>query len=122
MAKLRLGMARARLGPAAAIIDARLGVAACEENRLTRARQAPTSGPPELAIAELLAYPHTAPGDIDAIGVVRDEDHADWWRTDTDPRQQAPDVIEIDPHRAHADYAFHASGFDRALVVVCDAT
>ena len=56
MADLFAGYARARLGPAAALIDVQRGaVAACEENRLTRARQG-TQGPPELAMAELLTF------------------------------------------------------------------
>lgn len=110
-----LGLARARLGPAAAIIDPRQGVAACEENRLTRARQAPTSGPPALAIAELLSYLGHTESSIGAVGVVRDPEQPDW-------HQGSGGAIEIDAHRAHAEYAFHASGFDSALVVVCDAT
>lgn len=115
MAKLCLGIARARLGPAAAIIDPRQGVAACEENRLTRARQAPTSGPPALAIAELLSYLGHTESSIETVGVVRDPEQPDW-------HQGSGGAIEIDAHRAHADYAFKASGFDSALVVVCDAT
>jgi carbamoyltransferase len=110
-----LGLARARLGPAAAIIDPRHGVAACEENRLTRARQAPTSGPPALAIAELLSYLGHTESAIEAVGVVRDPEQPDW-------HQGSGGIIEVDAHRAHADYAFRASGFDSALVVVCDAT
>ncbi|MDO8793729.1 MAG: hypothetical protein Q7J25_03820 [Vicinamibacterales bacterium] len=80
MAKLYLGLARARLGPAAAIIDPRHGVAACEENRLTRARQAPTSGPPALAIAELLSYLGHTESSIEAVGVVRDPEQPDWYQ------------------------------------------
>lgn len=115
MAKLCLGLARARLGPAAAILDPRQGMAACEENRLTRARQAPTSGPPALAIAELLSYLGQTESAIGAVGVVSDPEQPDWY-------QGSDGAIEIDAHRAHAEYAFHASGFDSALVVVCDAT
>ena len=113
LAGLRLGIARARLGPAAAIIDPQRGVGACEENRLTRARQAPTSGPPTLATAELLAYFGRSDGEIVARGVVRDPDSDAWY-----PRP----AIEIDAHHAHAEYAFRASTFDDALVVVCDAS
>ena len=67
MAELYVGFARARLGPAAALIDVQRGaVAACEENRLTRARQAVTSGPPELAMAELLSFLQRTPAEIGA--------------------------------------------------------
>lgn len=98
-----LGMARARLGPAAALVDvARGAVAACEENRLTRAVDSGTAGPPDLSIAELLRYLGRERADI-ALSL---------------------DVAEeggVDPHRAHAAYARRASGFDPALVVVCGA-
>ena len=113
VAGLRLGIARARLGSAAAIIDPQRGVGACEENRLTRARQAPTSGPPTLATAELLAYFGRNNGEITATGVVRDPDSATWF---------SRPAIEVDAHLAHAEYAFRASSFDDALVVVCDAS
>src|SRR5262245_66275939 len=79
MAHLFAGYARARLGPAAALIDVQRGaVAACEENRLTRARQAGTQGPPELALAELLTFLQRKPSDIGGLGVVTGEDRADW--------------------------------------------
>jgi len=95
------GTSRARLGPAAALIDtARQAVAACEENRLTRAVDADTSGPPRLAFAELLRY----------LGV----DKADISRTVAVDEQ-------VDARRVHAEYAFRASGFDAAVVLVCDA-
>lgn len=103
MARLFLGTARARLGPAAALIDHDHGrVAACEENRLTRARHAETAGPPELAIAELLRYLRRSAGDIASAVTVDEEAGAD-------------------PHPAHAAYAFAASGFDAAVVIVVDA-
>src|SRR5688572_24863264 len=109
MAELYLGIARARLGPAAALIDpARGAIAACEENRLTRARHAATSGPPERAIDELLAYLRRQAGDITATAVVRDEDN--WTGAEA--------AVEVDAHQAHAEYAFRAAGFDPALVVV----
>jgi carbamoyltransferase len=113
VADLHLGVARARLGPAAALIDSQRGVGACEENRLTRARQAPTSGAPTLAIAELLAYFGRREQDILATGVVSDEDSPDWFRGS---------ATALNPQHAHAEYAYRASGFDDALVVVCDAT
>ena len=108
-----MGIARARLGPAAAIIDTQRGIAACEENRLTRARQAPTLGGPDLAIAELLASLGRAESDITATAVVRDEDTPPW---------SASPTHEVAAHRAHAEYAFRASGFEAALVVTCDAS
>jgi carbamoyltransferase len=113
MAELHLGIARARLGPAAALIDHQRGIGACEENRLTRARQAPTSGPPMLAITELLSFFGRREADIVETGVVRDEESPQWF---------GGHATNVDPHLAHAEYAFRASGFDEALVVVCDAT
>jgi carbamoyltransferase len=113
MAELYAGLARARLGPAAAIIDVQRGVVtACEENRLTRARQAATQGPPELALAELLAFLQRSPADIAAVGVVTGEDRVNW--------SPGPTAVAVDGHDAHAAYAFHSSGFTDALVVVCE--
>jgi len=101
MGHLYVGTARARLGPAAAILDAAGGaVAACEENRLTRAVDSGTVGPPELSISELLRYLGHERTDITTIAGVGDEG-------------------EVDPHLAHAAYARRASGFDDTLVVVC---
>jgi predicted NodU family carbamoyl transferase len=101
MAELYLGTARARLGPAAALIDVeRRAVAACEENRLTRAVDSGTAGPPQLAIAELLRFLGRAGGDIKAAAGVAEEG-------------------EVDAHTAHAAYALSASGFREPLVAVC---
>jgi carbamoyltransferase len=105
-------MACARLGPAAALLDPRGPTAACEENRLTRARQVATVGRPELAIAEMLEFLQRQPSDIGAVAVVPNEDQADWAG---DPRAQP-----IDGHRAHAAYAFRSSPFTDALVLVCE--
>src|SRR5262245_50720966 len=117
MAHLFAGYARARLGPAAALIDVQRGaVAACEENRLTRARQAGMQGPPELALAELLTFLQRTPADITAHGVVTAEDRLEWSAGLTDGRPTIP----VDGHDAHATYAFHSSGFADALVVVCE--
>lgn len=113
MAELSLGIARARLGPAAAIIDPDRGLAACEENRLSRARQATTSGPPTLAITELLAFLGRSERDIAITAAVRDENSPQWF---------LGDAVAVEPHHAHAEYAYRASGFDDALVVVCDAS
>jgi predicted NodU family carbamoyl transferase len=100
MAELYLGTASARLGPAAALIDNEQGqVAACEENRLTRAVDSGTVGPPELATAELLRWMGRERQDIKA--------HSDLTRD------------AGNPHLAHATYALCASGFDQAVVVVC---
>ena len=124
MADLCLGIARARLGPAAALISPAKGIAACEENRLTRARQAATSGPPELAIQELLAYLGGADADIHTVAVVKDEDQTDWWRgaAGATGRTATREFLKVNAHQAHAEYAFRGSGFDTALVVVCDAS
>jgi len=130
MSELRLGLARARLGPAAALIHSNHRLAACEENRLTRARQAPTLGPPELAIAELLAQLGAQEQDISAIAVVHDDDAPDWW-TRQGPASRArgfrvqdhgPAISQIEPHAAHAEYAFRASGFAAAVTLVCDTS
>jgi predicted NodU family carbamoyl transferase len=96
-----VGTARARLGPAAAVVDTtRQRIGACEENRLTRALEAEASGPPKLAVAELLRF----------LG----SDAADVIRT-------ASVDEHVEARRAHAEYAFRASTFDRAVVLVCDA-
>ena len=101
MAELYLGTARARLGPAAAIIDVERGaVAACEENRLTRAVDSGTVGPPELAIAELLRYLGRTRDDIAAAAGVAEEG-------------------SVDAHLAHATYALYASRLSAPLIVVC---
>lgn len=113
MAELYVGMARARLGPAAALVDVQQGAAAaCEENRLTRARLVATAGPPELALAELLEFLQRTPGDIASVGVVTNEDQSDWI--------QRADALAVDGHEAHARYAFHSAPFDEALVLVCE--
>ena len=101
MAELYLGTARARLGPAAALVDVDRGaIAACEENRLTRAVDSGTAGPPALSIEELLRFLGRQRIDISrSFGVGEEGD--------------------VDPHRAHAEYAHRASGLDDPLVVVC---
>jgi carbamoyltransferase len=131
MSELRLGLARARLGPSAALVSSTNLIAACEENRLTRARQAPTLGPPDLAVAELLAYLGAEEREISSVAVVRDADAPDWWRGQASGArrpasgvrgQGAGGITQIEPHAAHAEYAFRASGFDAALTVVCDSS
>jgi predicted NodU family carbamoyl transferase len=95
------GISRARLGPAAALIDTTRGaIAACEENRITRAVDAGSAGPPQLAMAELLRFLGREPNEIARTGTV-DEN--------------------VDARRAHAEYVFCASGFTKAVVIVCDA-
>ena len=107
-------MARARVGPAAAFIDAGRGLAAaCEENRLTRARNSPPPGPPALARAELLSFLERPPTDVSAVGVVEDEGQIGW-------ADGGAAALGIDAHQAHAAYAFHASGFRSGLVVVSE--
>ena len=101
MAGVYLGTARARLGPAAALIDAERGmVAACEENRLTRAVDSGTAGPPKLAIDELLRFLGRQRDDVKATRGVADEG-------------------DVDAHTAHATYALKGSGFSQPLVIVC---
>jgi carbamoyltransferase len=98
---LYLGTARARLGPAAAVIDADRGaVAACEENRLTRAVESGTVGPPELATRELLRFIGRERDDVRRTVDVEDGDGAN-------------------AHLAHAVYALHASRLADPLIVVC---
>ena len=107
-------MARARIGPAAALIDGSRGlVAACEENRLTRARYAPPPGPPALARAELLTFLERLPTDVSAVGVVEDDGHIAW-------ADGGAAAASIDGHQAHAAYAFHASGFRSGLAIVSE--
>ncbi len=111
MGTLYLGMARARQGPAAALLDATSGAAgACEESRLTRARATPSR--PDLAITELLRFLGRTPADIASVSVVRDDDRRDW--------SQESAATAIDGHRAHAAYAFHSSPYAEALVLVCE--
>ena len=118
MADVYLGTARARLGPAAALIDLDPStgsgpagtvpkgtcgaIAACEENRLTRAVDSSTAGPPELSIGELLRYLGRERDDIAMSLALADEG-------------------DVDPHRAHAEYAHRASGFDQPLTLVYGA-
>lgn len=107
-------MARARVGPAAALIDGSRGLAAaCEENRLTRARYAPPPGPPVLARTELLAFLERQATEISAVGVVDDEGNISW-------ADGGASAVSIDGHQAHARYAFHASGFRSGLVLVSE--
>lgn len=116
MAEVYLGTARARLGPAAALIDldpstasgssrvtpkdGRWAIAACEENRLTRTVDSSTAGPPDLSVAELLRFLGRERRDITGVLGVAYEGG-------------------VDAHRAHAEYAHRASGFDQPLVLVC---
>ena len=111
---LVLGMARARVGPAAAFIDGARGlVAACEENRLTRARYAPPPGPPALARAELLAFLERSASDVSAVGVVDDDNNIEW-------ADGGVSATSVDGHQAHAAYALLASGFRSGLVLVSE--
>jgi carbamoyltransferase len=106
-------MACARLGPAAAFIDGPRGqAAACEENRLTRARQVAMTGRPALAIAELLDFLQRRPEDVGRVAVVNNEDQSDW--------AQDSRAVPVDGHMAHAAYAFHSSPHDEAYVLVCE--
>jgi carbamoyltransferase len=112
-AGLYLGMARARLGPAAALLDpARGTVGACEENRLLRARQAPAFGRADLAIAELLRFLHRTRDDIQSVAVVTGDNRGDW--------PDEPRAVHVDGHRAHASYAFHSAGVTDAIVLVSE--
>jgi carbamoyltransferase len=97
------GIAHARLGPASALVDTDSNaVAACEENRLTRGVDSGAAGPPELATAELLRFLGRQPSDIAQTATIEEDGG-------------------LDPHRAHAEYAYRASGFESAVVLVCDA-
>jgi carbamoyltransferase len=112
------------------LIDPAQHIAACEENRLTRARQAPTMGPPHLAVAELLSYLRRKDRDITSIAVVRDSDAPEWWSHrgasvrvgGLRVEELGPSVTQVEPHAAHAEYAFRASGFADAATLVCDAS
>jgi carbamoyltransferase len=113
MSNLFLGIARARLGAAAALVDPDNDVAAaCEENRLTRARQAPTTGPPELAIAELLRFLGREAREVTVVAATADDTLADW--------AHAPRALPVDAHRAHAAYAMRSTSCSDALALVCD--
>jgi carbamoyltransferase len=105
-------MSCARVGPAAALVESHGTAGACEENRLTRARQGTMVGRPELAIAELLDFLQRDRSDIGAVAVVRNEDQSDWLR---DARAEP-----VDGHMAHAAYAYRSSPFGDALVLVCE--
>ena len=80
------GTSRARLGPAAALIDtSRQTVAACEENRLTRAVDTGTAGPRGSRLRSCCATSGAITGEI-SRSIAVDED--------------------IDARRAHAEMRF----------------
>jgi carbamoyltransferase len=87
-------------------------------------------GPPDLAIGELLTVLGAKDRDISSIAIVRDDDAPDWWARETTHvrthgfriEEPGPAISTVEPHEAHAKYAFGASGFESAVCLVCDTS
>jgi len=104
-----IGISGSRQGPSAALLDGR-ALAASEESRLARLRLSERTTFPRHGLRELAAFLGRRVDDITAVAV-----------TSGGQFPGRDDVETVDHHRAHAAYAFHASGFDDAAIVVCDS-
>ncbi|MDP1571854.1 MAG: carbamoyltransferase C-terminal domain-containing protein [Vicinamibacterales bacterium] len=104
-----IGISGSRQGPSAALLDGR-ALAASEESRLARLRLSERTTFPRHGLRELAAFLGRRVDDITAVAV-----------TSGGQFPGRDDVETVDHHLAHAAYAFHASGFDSAAVVVCDS-
>ena len=102
-----IGISGSRQGPAAALLEGEM-VAACEESRLSRLRLSDRTTFPRLGVRELTAFLGRSAADITAVAVT------------SGGQFPGREVEVIDHHLAHASYAFRASPFDAAVVVVCD--
>ncbi len=121
--------------PSACLTDGDGAVLAfVEEERLTRTRHARGVRMPSLSVRRCLNLAAVTAGDIDVVAVGWDEPRMSSragqpWRFDS-PRvfltalgfrgPRWPDLHFVPHHRAHAASAFHASGYDRAAVLVLD--
>jgi predicted NodU family carbamoyl transferase len=87
-------------------------VAVCSEGRARRVRRVGVErgGWPEAAVAALRQE----------LGVARLP--SEWFTAETGIHQAFPDGTLVPHHFAHARTAFLASGFERSLVLVCDAS
>ncbi|MFG1924390.1 carbamoyltransferase C-terminal domain-containing protein [Cryptosporangium sp. NPDC048952] len=105
-----------------------------EEERLTRVRHAPGVKSPALAVAQCLDIAGLDAAEVDVVAVGWDEPRmsaraGQHWGFDSArdftanlglTARRTPDVHFVPHHRAHAASAFHASGYDRAAVLVVD--
>jgi carbamoyltransferase len=121
--------------PSACVIDGDGRVLAfLEEERLTRVRHAPGALPVQ-AVRECLSLAALHTSDIDVVTVGWDLPRmsARWgtqWKfpharefldsIGLELSQRLPDLQFVQHHRAHAASAFHASGYERAAVLVVD--
>ncbi|WP_322780377.1 carbamoyltransferase C-terminal domain-containing protein [Frankia sp. Cas4] len=121
--------------PSACLIDGDGTVLAfVEEERLTRTRHAHGVRMPALSVRQCLRLAAVTAEEIDVVAVGWDEPRMSSragqpWRFDS-PREfltalgfrgpRWPDLHFVPHHRAHAASAFHASGYDRAAVLVLD--
>lgn len=104
-----IGISGSRQGPSAALLDGH-ALAACEESRLSRMRLSERTTFPRLGVRDLATFLGRTAADIAAVAVT------------SGGQFPGRDVETIDHHQAHAAYAFHASPFDEAVVVVSDST
>jgi carbamoyltransferase len=108
-----LGISGAKRNACAAIcVDGQIS-AACEQERLTRARGVglPAGAVPVEAVDHVIALSHSRHDDVESYVVA-------------EPQVRLPKslhTVTVDHHRAHAAAAFLTSPFDRAVVLVCDS-
>ena len=107
------GISGAKRNACAAIyVDGQIG-AACEQERLTRARGVglPAGALPLEAVDQVIALSRSRKDDVESYVVA-------------EPQVQLPKslrTVTVDHHRAHAAAAFLTSPFDRATVLICDS-
>jgi carbamoyltransferase len=108
-----LGISGAKRNACAAIcVDGQIG-AACEQERLTRARGVglPAGALPLEAVDQVIALSHSRKDGVESYVVA-------------EPQVRLPmslRTVAVDHHRAHAAAAFLTSSFDRAAVLICDS-
>jgi carbamoyltransferase len=108
---LTLGISGVRRNAAVALCRGGRIVAACEQERVTRARDVGTSAPgfPSEAVEMVLRIAGGSPDQLVACGIAEDGiDPPREWNT-----------IQLPHHAAHAATAFLTSSFEEAVVVVC---
>jgi carbamoyltransferase len=123
--------------PAACLVDGDGTLLAfCEEERLSRAKHAERSGP-LLAVAHCLAQAGASHGDIELVAIGWDvplaaQLYGVQWQLEDTPAwlnrylgfdcslRDMPEVRFVGHHLAHATFAFQASDFDEAAVLVVD--
>jgi carbamoyltransferase len=108
-----LGISGVKRNACAAIcVDGQIG-AACEQERLTRARGVglPAGALPLEAVDQVIALSNSRKDDVESYVVA-------------EPQVRLPKsvrTVTIEHHRAHAAVAFLTSPFDRAAVLICDS-